>query len=553
MSGQGGLLNLKSEGDNNRILLGNPSINHFKAKYSKTNNFGKQAFRIDYSGQRDLRLTEPSTFQFTIPRNADLLLDTFLCIQLPDIWSPIYHPVQETNYKWSSYDFKWIEDIGMQMIKEVIITSGAFVIAKYSGNYLSNAVERDFSAEKKDLFNRASGNTLDLNDPVYVNGHENSYPSAYFTSSAVGSEPSLRGRELYIPINTWFTTNHKCAFPLIAMKNNILQITITLRPIQELFRVRDVFDMENNNPYIQPDFNQQQFSMYRFLQTPPSVEITPENYANKIQIWNADIHLIADYVFLSEKERIEFAKETQVYLVKDVYEYFFENKVGSSKSQLYSNGMISNWMFYFQRNDVNLRNEWTNYTNYPYKTIPGNIEIAPQFDDNSTTVDSNNLRIGPFTNPDGSNTGYFITGSLKVENQKNILQTMGILLDGNYRENTLTSGYWNYVDKYMRSSGGAKDGLYFYNFGLTTGEYQPTGAINSSKFKLIEFEYTTYVPPIDLTNSNQRFICDSSGNPIGVLKSNYKLYNYSFNLIVQEERYNILSFCNGYSGLLYAR
>jgi hypothetical protein len=34
-------------------------------------------------------------------------------------------------------------------------------------------------------------------------------------------------------------------------------------------------------------------------------------------------------------------------------------------------------MFYFQRSDVNLRNEWTNYSNWPYNSLPSNVTPAP--------------------------------------------------------------------------------------------------------------------------------------------------------------------------------
>ena len=32
----------------------------------------------------------------------------------------------------------------------------------------------------------------------------NTYPNAYYTESENGSEPSIRGRELVIPLNAWF-------------------------------------------------------------------------------------------------------------------------------------------------------------------------------------------------------------------------------------------------------------------------------------------------------------------------------------------------------------
>jgi len=81
----GGLLNIVSIGNNNVFLTGNPTKTFFRVVYSKYTNFGLQKFRIDYDGQRDLRLTDPSTFTFKIPRYAELLMDTYLVLSLPNI------------------------------------------------------------------------------------------------------------------------------------------------------------------------------------------------------------------------------------------------------------------------------------------------------------------------------------------------------------------------------------------------------------------------------------------------------------------------------------
>jgi hypothetical protein len=133
--------------------------------------------------------------------------------------------------------------------------------------------------------------------------------------------------------------------------------------------------------------------------------------------------------------------------------------------------------------------------------------------------------------------------------------SMGILLNGEYRENSLTHGIFDYVEKYTRTHGCAKDGLYCYNFCLNTNplEYQPSGAINMSKFKLIELEITTYVPPFDAVNSSFNVICDGDGNVIGTNKQNWRLFEYNYNLTVFEERYNILSFISGQCGMMLAR
>ena len=547
----GGLLNITSVGNNNLILTGNPSKTFFKVTYSKYSNFGLQKFRIDYDGQRDLRLTEPSTFTFKVPRYADLLMDTYLVVTLPDIWSPIHHPTNDDNLRWTCYEFKWIQNIGTHMIKEIVISCGSLTLQKYSGEYLAAMVDRDFSAEKKELFNKMTGNVEEFYDPANSGGRANAYPSAFYTQNTTGAEPSIRGRNLYIPINTWFTLDSRCAFPLISLQYNELVITVTMRPIQELFQVRDVYDFANLYPYVQPDFTKSQFQMYRFLQTPPAVKITSSNYTNTLSTWNGDIHLLSTYCFLSKEESQLFALQDQVYLVKDVFQYNFENVTGNRRVKLDSNGMIANWMFYLQRNDVNLRNEWSNYTNWPYRVVPGDLELASPYNLLDRTI-----AYGPGIDLlDGRNTGLYITGDYNVINQKEILVNMAILLDGEYRENTQPSGVYDYVEKYTRTEGSAGEGLYCYNFCLTTNpfEYQPSGAINMSKFRNIELEISTYVPPIDSINSSFDIICDPSGNPIGIKKANWRLYNYNYNLTVFEERFNVLSFIGGNAGMLYSR
>jgi hypothetical protein len=569
----GGLLNIVAYGNANIILNGNPNKTFFKATYSKYTNFGLQKFRIDYAGNRSLNLTTPSVFTFKVPRNADLLMDTYLAVTLPNIWSPIMYPSLKTAGNWSPYEFKWIKDLGLQMISDITITCGSLKLQQYSGQYLKAMIERDFSNDKKQLINKMTGNLDILHNPANtsINLNGDIYPSAYaypYTSTN-GTEPSIRGRQLYIPINTWFTLDSRCAFPLIALQYNELVITVTLRPIQELFMIKDVFDPINKYPYIQPNFNRPEINMYQFLQTPPQIDIYesttngisyvyPQDpniiftapstyYKNKINTWNADVHLISTYCFLSNEEAALFAKEDQVYLVKDVFEYNFHNIAGSQKMELSSNGMIASWMWFLQRNDVNLRNQWSNYTNWPYEFIPGGIEAVSL---------STRTEIYPDINPvNGSSTGIQITGDFKEYNQKEIMLSAGILLDGDYRENTLESGVFNYLEKYLRTQGDAPEYLYCYNFCLNTNpfEYQPSGAINLSKFRTIELEITTYAPPVNPYTSAFNVICDICGNPIGVNKSNWKLNYYNYNLTLFEERYNILSFIGGNCGMLYAR
>ena len=371
----GGLLNIISYGNQNVILTGNPSKTFFKCTYAKYTNFGLQKFRLDFDGLRTLRMTESSTFTFKVPRYADLLMDTYLVMTLPTIWSPIMPPSEASSLndvpsdfalgEWVPYEFKWIKNLGTQMIQQVTFTVGGQIIQQFSGQYLTNLVERDFTGTKKEMYYKMTGNTPELNDPGNSGTRVNTYPSAYYDPSIEGPEPSIRARKLYVPLNIWFTLAAKMAFPLTSLQYNELYIDIEIRPVNELFVVRDV--TSSDMCYIQANQNQLEFQFYRFLQPPPDISL---NYVDKRTNWAADIHLISTYGFVTADEATIFASQQQQYLIKQVYEYSFPNVTGSNSVFLDSLGMVSDWMWFFQRSDVSLRNEWSNYTNWPYDYLP---------------------------------------------------------------------------------------------------------------------------------------------------------------------------------------
>ncbi len=564
----GGLLNLVSPGQQNIKLNGNPSKTFFKAAYHKYTNFGLQKFRLDYEGSKTLRMSEESTFTFKVKRYADLLMDCYLSVALPNIWSPILPPQQITEQttsqglgnieQWAPYEFKWIENIGAKMISKISITCGNYTLQEYSGDYLLASVQRDFSGVKKELFDRMIGQVPELVDPANANSRVNSYPNAYYTENFAGSEPSIRGRILYIPLNAWFGLKSQMAFPLTSLQYNELHINVTIRPVNQLFVIRDVFDATNNYPYVAPNFNLWYMQFYRFLQPPPDINIDINSYADQRTGWSTDIHLNCTYAFLSNEEERLFALQEQEYLIKQVHERVFTNVTGPNKVELDSIGMISNWLFYFQRSDANLRNEWSNYTNWPYNYMPLNVVRAPTSGSYVIYRTVNGVLtpvlIGPGVNPDGTLTGLVINQPYNPQNDKNILVAMGILLDGSYRENIQQSGVYDLIEKYTRTSGNAPEGLYCYNFSINSAnsDMQPSGAINMSRFSQIELEFTTIIPPLDPL-AQSLTICDpETGNIIGVNKPTWRIYDYNFDLHLFEERINVVSFVGGNVGLLYA-
>ena len=232
--------------------------------------------------------------------------------------------------------------------------------------------------------------------------------------------------------------------------------------------------------------------------------------------------------------------------MKQIYTYTFLGKSGSQIVDIESKDLIANYTWRLRRSDAFQRNEWNNYTNWAYK------DIQPQ---------KNELLTGDIISRAGANivsaNTHYITGTLGAysKNVKNILIDLGIVMEGVYREGVLDSGIYNYIEKYNKTGKNTKDGLYFYSFATDANRinYQPTGAMNVNRFKKVSFEFNTITPPIDAAGSSSEYICDLSGNAIGFRKNISKLNTYTYDLVVFEERYNVIMIQSGRIGLLHAR
>ena len=309
----GGLLNIVAYGNQNIILNGNPSKTFFKTVYAKYTNFGIQKFRIDYDGSRVLNTEQDSTFTFRIPRHAELLLDSYLVMTLPDIYSPILPPIEQGDV-WKPYHFRWIHNIGTSIIKNVKFTIGDQVIQEFPGEYIRCVVDRDYNESKKKIFNNMTGNITQLNEPErFGNNRINNYPNVFFNPNLSGSEPSIRSKRLFIPLNPWFMNDSKVALPLVCLQYSDLKIEVTLRPIKEIFTINNIngvqiidedeapdnvadedgnlisysyqIDYETNldSLYVRksPNFANENEQMYNFLQQPPTIELDRADYVNK--------------------------------------------------------------------------------------------------------------------------------------------------------------------------------------------------------------------------------------------------------------------------------
>lgn len=567
----GGLLQLVAYGQENLLLTGNPQTTFFKAVYKHYTPFGLQRFRIDYEGERNLSFDASVEMDFKIPRYAEMLWDTYVVVNLPDIWSPLFYRGGKVLNHYLPYEFKWTPELGFAMIEQITIHSGGHTLAQYSGEWMMNAIQRDDQYKRELLGRMTGGDVLRLTDPEKYWGHyPNAVPSTEFNTT--GIEPSIRGRQLYIPLMAWFCYSSKTALPLIALQYQEVHIKIRFKPVKDLFTILDVeqllqptadTDRDIVSKIIRKAPNTASITdqMWKFLQPPPRLPTTDKQnhsiYGNRRNDWNTDIHLLGTYIFLGEDERRKMAEKSHEILIKEQYEWDYFNITGSRRVDIPSRDMVSSYMWRFRRSDVNLRNQWFNYSNYEWEGEPSQYPILTNLDPKKPEP-FGYCTLPPCHLPTLPNQlGLYSTGARTIKNEQNILIDMAILCGQDYRENLLPAGVYAYIEKLYRTTGVAKYGLYCYNFCTNSSRfiYQPTGAQNTNKWKYITFEFNTIQPPRnkDPDSNNVDVMCDETGNIIGVRKDIWTLNEYNYDLRVFEERYNSIEIQGGRIGLLIAR
>ena len=99
--------------------------------------------------------------------------------------------------------------------------------------------------------------------------------------------PTPNTSDLSVPIAKDITTRNRIAVTIgptivwpntvknlkVSLQYNELHVNVTCRSIKELIRIRDVKNPYDNYPFKAPNFNEPSDQLYRFLQTPPGIEL----------------------------------------------------------------------------------------------------------------------------------------------------------------------------------------------------------------------------------------------------------------------------------------
>ena len=75
-----------------------------------------------------------------------------------------------------------------------------------------------------------TGNIPELNDPANYSSRNGYYPNACYVPEVPygGSEPSIKRKTLYIPLNIWSTLSSKMAIPLVSLQYNYFHIDLNI-------------------------------------------------------------------------------------------------------------------------------------------------------------------------------------------------------------------------------------------------------------------------------------------------------------------------------------
>lgn len=254
----GGLIQLVGTGAQNELVNGNPSMTHFRSVYRRHTNFAMEQIRLTMtSSNLEFALSTTKTLSCKVERIANLLHDCYLVVTLPDIWSPLKYtgvvtaaPGYDPRSNSMGYEFQWIKNLGYNLIDSVELTMNGQVIQRMTGEWMKMYSYLTHDANKRKVIDQMVGNVPELYDPANAFDRVNQYPNAIASVPATSTvptaspqtrvpEPSIRGRQLVIPLHFWFCENPGLALPLTSLQNTDLYINVTLRGLTDLYTVVD--------------------------------------------------------------------------------------------------------------------------------------------------------------------------------------------------------------------------------------------------------------------------------------------------------------------------
>jgi hypothetical protein len=575
----GGLIQLVGVGAQNELINGNPSMTHFRAVYRRHTNFAMDQIRMPFTASNlEFPATGTRTISCRVDRYAQLLHDCYLVLTLPDIWSPLKYLGQSvlppSGYDQRTtaigYEFEWIENIGYNLIDHVDITMNGQVIQNLRGEWLKLYSYMTHDANKRAIVNEMTGNVPELYNPAHAYDRNGQYPHA-ITPTVLPSaspqtktlEPSIRSRQLVIPLHFWFCENPGLALPLVSLQNSEVYINVTLRNVNDLYTVVDVNPQSPTyGQRVKPTGDITYNALSLFLSPPLSTGL-PSNPG--LTSWFPDPYVEGNFIYLTEAEMNQLARADQTFLIKTVRYVSKEGQFGGNTDlEIPMFNLVTRIVFASQRSDRLLVNDWDNYTNWedpkraPWSAISSDV-----------------------------NTALYSSGQQQVSSvaPRSALIDGVILFDGKERIQPKPLPFFSLLQMYRYITGQVPElpGVFMYSFALDHSGYQPSGAANGSMFNKIILRLTLQQPlPASLPTSTTTQVCvltstlfspnptvipaanlnltDANGRPLyppgsitTVVQNNDNIiFTFTYTVGVYVEAINFLRIVSGLGNLVFA-
>jgi hypothetical protein len=570
----GGLLQIAATGAQNEFINGSPSMTHFRSVYRRHTNFAMDQIRMPFTASNlEFSTTGTRTISCRVDRYAQLLSDCYLYLTLPDIYSPLKFlsgqaPPSGYDARTNSigYEFQWIPNIGYNLIDRIDLTMNGQAIQTLPGEWLKLYSYMIHDANKRAIVDQMVGNVPELYDPAHAYDRNNQYPHSVTPTVLPGTspntktpEPSIRSRQLVIPLHFWFCENPGMALPLVALQNSEVYINVTLRALTDLYTVVDTSPTSvTYGTRIRPV----NYPLQLFLSPPLSTGL-PSNPS--LTTWFPDPYIDGNFIYLSEMEMNQMARADQSFLIKTIKYVMKDGQFGGNTDlEIPMFNLVTRIVFLSQRNDQILLNQWDNYTNWPDpKRAPWS---AINSDVQTSLLSSGQQQI------------------TSVYPRDSIIDGL-LLFDGKERIQTKPLPFFSLHQMYRHVTGTTPDlpGVYMYSFALDHANYQPSGAVNGSMFNKIILRLTLQQPiASSVTASTSTTVCVLtstlfSPNPTVVPAANLTLttpsgallyppgtvttvvqtndnviFTFTYNVGVYVESINFLRIVSGLGNLVFA-
>jgi hypothetical protein len=521
----GGLMQLVSRGSENMYLTGNPQITFFKTAYQRHTNFAYEWIPEYFENSSNYNTTGTTTMTVPLKRNGDLVRDIALVVDLPSIYST------------ENENFKWVKNIGHVLIKYAEIFIGGQSISKLYGQWMNIWYELTTQASKRKGFDELTGNVEEMYNPSY-----------YYGELGDTKTPTIQKRRLRIPIPFWFTEHPGLALPLISIQYTQITITVEINSLNDLFTMgipsvspKELFENPNstNHEDLQKDLKEQGYSSNNIFWKFVSGLYGPGG-------WNQNMYLDIKYVYLDMSERRVFAAAVSEYLITQVERREFRGLQGSEEADIEFYHPVKEMIWVYQRDDVDKRNQWTNYTTMlhdedyeTFKRLAKERKSLLQF--GLTPVPLNNCLL-----PSGLTIGNFINSLNFTDTERlsltnidafdkylNIFYYGRFVFNGHDRQIAKTNIYYTAEEPYdIHTSTPSNDKqIHVMSFAESPEQVQPSGAANFSMYKDAQFYFTL----------KERVKKNENLNDV----ERFNMYFYCRNI-------NVLRIMNGIGGLVFA-